>query len=265
MGRLSKTSLSEKRPLIAITGYYVEKTELDPKRLVRGLPGQDWFWLSMDYVRAVENAGGVPLPFPVVSPDAAEAILAAVDGVVFTGGSDIDPSLYGQKPGPRLGRVNPVRDQFELATLKRALTTRKPLLAICRGLQLLNIACGGDLYQDVYQERRADGEESFWHACRQYPKHHAAHTVRLSEGGLLRQVFDAEAISVNSFHHQAVRTVGAGLEVEAVADDGIVEALRVKSAPFALAVQWHPEMMAETDSAQASLFEAFVMAAARHA
>ena len=196
----------------------------------------------------------------MIAHDLDEATLYAhfrrVDGLILSGGGDVDPACYGEEAIPAVGGVDGERDHTEVTLARWALAERKPLFGICRGLQLLNVACGGALYQDVSQH---DG--AMQHAYYpNYPHDFLAHTVSIAPGSRLAAILGAETAQVNSLHHQACRIVAPGLAVTAYAPDGIIEAIEVPDHPFALAVQWHPEALPAMAESRA-LFGALVAAA----
>ena len=196
--------------------------------------------LNSAYVTALESAGLVPLIVPPLArEDAAREILSRVDGLLLTGGEDVEPSLYQQVRSPQCGKSNITRDKTELALIRAARDLGKPVLAICRGPQILNVALGGTLYQDIpgeipgALEHDPKGERSS-----------RVHRVNVDEGTLIERAIGARSLSVNSLHHQSVRDVAPGLRVTARAPDGVVEALEAASDDWwVLAVQWHPEEM----------------------
>lgn len=253
-----------RRPLILLTADL--DAEAEPNHTLRD-----------SYVEAVWEAGGMPvvgpnlpaaaLSFPAGPPleaggrpavdAAAAAVIEWVDGLVLTGGCDLDPYLFGQHPHPRLGRVSPRRDAWELALVRAALAAGRPILAICRGLQVLNVACGGTLIQDL----EAQVPRPIQHR-QKAPGSYPAHEVQVHDGTLLRSIAGQELIRVNSRHHQAVLEPGAGLAVSAAAPDGVVEAVEGSGAGFVMGVQWHPEDMARAgDPVSRRIFRAFVEAA----
>jgi putative glutamine amidotransferase len=215
--------------------------------------------LSRAYSDAVRSAGGTPVAIPCCDdPEVITDIAHRLDGVVLTGGGDIDPSLFGEEPLPGLGEIVPERDRMETALVRLFLERDKPLLAVCRGCQVLNIAVGGDMYQDLYTQR-----ESLLQHHQRSPRHHATHAIQLVEGTLLHRLAQENSVRVNSFHHQAVRRVPSLLRVAARTTDGVIEAIESVRHRFVVGVQWHPECMAETDAFSRRLFEAFVEAAER--
>jgi len=219
-----------------------------PRRLV---DGRERVTLNTAYVRALESAGLVPLAVPtMLAPERAGAALTAVRGLVLTGGEDVAPDRYGATPHPRLGDVDPGRDAAELALIAAARARRVPILAICRGIQILNVALGGTLYQDLDSERPGPVPHS---------DETARHAVRVEAGSLLERTLGTRSASVNSRHHQAIRDLAPGLKAVAWADDGVIEAAEPAdtTAPWMVAVQWHPE-----DLTERALFEGFAQAVA---
>jgi putative glutamine amidotransferase len=233
-----------KLPIIGITGYHVAPEE-GYGGTFRGVAGQGFHVLGHDYIHAVGRAGGVAMGIPVQAMTTCDAILDAVDGLIFSGGEDIDPALYGQHPDERLWTVQPDRDRFELVLLTAALRRQMPVLAICRGLQLLNVLFGGSLYKD--NADRPTNETKITHQFNRVPRWYPMHRVQLRSRAL-QQLYGTEEIQTNSYHHQSVNNVGQGLVVSAVAEDGMVEGLEHPDYPNLLAVQWHPEMMAVHDA-----------------
>jgi gamma-glutamyl-gamma-aminobutyrate hydrolase PuuD len=206
--------------------------------------------VPLDYVRAVERAGGRPLLVPP-SEEGLEETLESLDGLVFSGGSDLDPDLYGQPAHPETVDVVPERDRAELTLLTAALARDLPVLAICRGSQVLNVAAGGDLVQHLPDDVGHDGHKHT-------PGEFAEHDVALDEGTRLGALLGAQA-PVKSHHHQGFGRLGSGLRVAAHAEDGAVEAVEDPSRRFALGVLWHPEAGDDL-----KLFEALVEEAARY-
>lgn len=191
------------------------------------------------YVRAVQKAGGLPLLLPVV--DDVDDLLASVDGVIVTGGGDVDPARYGAPPHPETGGVDPARDQFDTVLWNRLLDGGIPTLGVCRAVQILNVVRGGTLHQHLPEHRLGDG----------------LHPATIEPGSRLAAVVGATELEVNSLHHQGVDRVGEGLVVTARSPDGAVEALEVDGAPHVLAVQWHPELLRYRPE-QLALFEDLV-------
>lgn len=184
------------------------------------------------------------------------ALLPRLDGLVFTGGGDIDPERFNGKPHPKIYGISPERDEMEFALLSKALDSRKPFLAICRGIQVLNIAFGGDLYTHI-QDQLQPSLKHDWYP--KFSRDKLAHEVSLVSGSKLDEIFGAKQIRVNSLHHQGIARVGKGLKATAFAPDGLVEGLEVEGADFALGVQWHPECLPD-DPGMQSLFKALITA-----
>lgn len=227
--------------------------------LVRSDTGRPIYASNQAYVQAVMHAGGVPILIPPVpGVEALPAIQAILDGLLLTGGADLDPALYGEAPLPETKSPEPLRDATELAITRWALDKRLPVLGICRGMQLLNVACGGSLYQDIPTQRPG----AFDHEQLGQARTHIAHEVSPEPGSLLAGILGEQHAGVNSFHHQAVRRIGQGLRVTAVAEDGVSEAIEIPDLPFVLAVQYHPEELESNDAASHRLFLAFVQASA---
>lgn len=208
--------------------------------------------VRQEYVRSVEQAGGVPVVLPPVSPGDVPALLDHLDGLLLSGGVDVDPALYGQEPHPRLGRVNRRRDDFEIALVQEAVRRDVPVLAICRGQQVLNVAAGGTLVQDIPSLVEGgvshDGKGPRWRR---------AHPVELTGPSRLRDILGEDAVDVNSIHHQSVDRVGEGLVVSArCPGDGVVEGLERPASRFVVAVQWHPESFWNRPRSFQRLFDA---------
>lgn len=208
--------------------------------------------ISREYSEAVIRAGALPFLLPVTTER--QAILEQVsrmDGVLLSGGYDIAPSYYGQQPHRSLGKVDGMRDEYEMKILEAAIAQKKPVLGICRGIQLMNVCFGGTLLQDVLSA----GPQIFGHdqTCERYLP---SHEIEIAPGSWLEGIYGQRAM-VNSFHHQAVDAVALGFCVTARTGDGIIEAME-DPARRCYAVQFHPEMMAEKDSKAQAVFDAFV-------
>jgi putative glutamine amidotransferase len=204
----------------------------------------------------VQEAGGIAVVLPAHGyADDAGALLERVDGLLFSGGPDLDPATYGQLPHPRLGpEVDRVADEYELALLAAAAERDVPMLAICRGMQALNVARGGTLHQHLPDLTELDHRQT-------HEAFEPAHPVTVTAVSPLHGLTGRRRLAVNSFHHQAADRVGAGLEICAHAPDGTVEALCDPTARFCLGVQWHAELLTHRPE-QAAIFDAFLAAAA---
>jgi putative glutamine amidotransferase len=205
--------------------------------------------LNAAYVRALAGVGLIPLIVPpLLDPARAVESLDVVRGLVLTGGEDVDPARYGARPHPKLGKLDAARDAVELALLAGARERGLPILAICRGIQLLNVGLGGTLYQDLPTERPGPVP---------HEDNQARHALRVDPDSLLGRTLGRTTASVNSRHHQAVRDLAPGLRVSATAEDGVIEGVEPAdpAAPWLLGVQWHPE-----DLNEAALFRGFAAA-----
>ncbi len=212
-----------------------------------------------DYLESVRRAGGEPVEV-VVGGEAPEQILSRVDGLVLTGGGDVDPQLYGETPHETFQAAEAGRDEFEIALARAAVARGIPVLAICRGMQVLNVAMGGTLFQDIPSQVTGAGEHSV-----PQPRAGAAHEVWVAKDSTLSELLkdhmeDGETCHVNSRHHQSVKDVAKGFEVTATSPDGVVEAMEKPGGPFCVAVQWHPENFWRTGEFR-ELFEGLVQAA----
>lgn len=236
-------------PLVAVTSA----TTLDSRGFERAS-------LNLSYLRAIEAAGALPLVItPGMRREGVEAALGRA-GLVLTGGGDVAPARYGQEPHATIMSVSEGRDAMELVAIEAADAGGLPILAICRGMQVLNVARGGSLVQDIPSMVKG----ALAHAV-QEPRHGPAHAVELAEGSRMARITGAGRIDVNSRHHQALDRLGAGLTVSGRAPDGIIEAVEAPGERFVVGVQWHPEDMAghgEVGVSAERLFAAFVAAAA---
>ncbi|MBQ7821589.1 MAG: gamma-glutamyl-gamma-aminobutyrate hydrolase family protein [Clostridia bacterium] len=205
--------------------------------------GDDKLYMKFSYVDAIIKAGAVPLIAGLdTDEDYISTALASVHGLLLTGGDDIDPSIFGEEKSDKCGPVSDLRDLFELRALKLALEYGMPVLGICRGAQVMNVALGGTLYQDMPGHRQSGAY------------HEPHHSVTVTEP--LSEIYP-EHSPVNSFHHQAIKKQANGLRVCAESDDGYIEGVYMPGHPFFVGVQWHPERMIQTDAAARRLFEKF--------
>ncbi len=212
-------------------------------------------------VAGVERAGGLPLLIPLgLSDTTLQALYARLDGLLLSGGGDINPEHYGLPASAAISGVDAERDRTELTLLRWLTDDEKPFFGICRGTQVLNVAMGGTLYQDVSEHPGAIKHTYY----PDLPRDLRPHEIKIEEDSLLAKVVGQPIMYVNSLHHQALKDVAAGLKISAVAPDGMVEAVELPNRPFALGVQWHPECLPDAPEMRA-LFEAFVDASAEHA
>lgn len=208
------------------------------------------------YAHAIEQSGGIPLLLPYTeSADVIARFVAMCDGICFTGGVDIAPAYYGEPMSEQCGEIQPLRDAMEFAVLREVLATGKPILGICRGAQLLNVALGGTLYQDLPSERPSDVVHRQTEG-----KFDFSHDVNVLVDTPLYTLLGAERIRGNSFHHQAVKTLGRGLRVMAEAEDGVIEGFWSIDHPYLRAYQWHPERLYDKDEHARAIFSDFIAA-----
>jgi putative glutamine amidotransferase len=236
------------RPKIGITSWHHRDDE------------ERWEAVLDGYTRAVLQAGGLPLILPIAQTEAAlmADYLEAIDGLIMTGGADIHPSFYGQIVLERCGEIDEDRDRFEVELLRAARDRDLPFFGICRGLQVLNVALGGSLYQDLSYRHATDPAHQSSREWRGEP----AHPVVIAAGSRLAEIIGARELPVTSTHHQIIRDLAPALEVSAVAPDGVIEGIEGPGR-FLLAVQWHPERMIPRHPEQLALFRALVDHASR--
>jgi putative glutamine amidotransferase len=211
--------------------------------------------LNRDYHDAIAKSGGIPVILPYVTDlQQMKKLASKLDGLVLTGGNDISPRFFQEEPHPHLGEVSPERDQFEIEFLKIFYPTKKPIFAICRGIQVINVFLGGTLYQDLPSESDSGIQHS-----QKAPRHYAAHSIQVFPDTFLYQVVKSDKIFVNTYHHQAVKQVANSLRVSAVAPDGVIEGIETKEQDrFLLGVQWHPEGMYDTEKHAREMFQTFI-------
>ncbi len=210
------------------------------------------------YVRAVSKAGALPTLIPLgLTEETLDELLARLDGIIFTGGGDVSPERYGSQTHSLIDDVDPDRDRVEVHLLQRTLEQGLPFLGICRGLQVINVALGGTLFEDILDQRPNSLKHQYYP---NWPRNYLAHTIQVEQGSRLGRLLELPTVQVNSLHHQGVRELAAPLQATAFAPDGVIEAFELAEHPFGLAVQWHPEWLQEHPPMQ-SIFRAFVRAA----
>lgn len=213
--------------------------------------------LKDDYYEAIIQCGAVPVLIPVTEEKSVWVeYLDICDGIILSGGPDVDAGYFGQNNMPYSREISPVRDSMELFLVQQALSVNKPLLGICRGIQVLNIAAGGSIFQDIYAENNS--ENKLIQHNQLAPRWHQIHSIGIVNNTCLHGVFRRENLKVNSFHHQAVREVAPGFIINASSEDGIIEAISNENKKFALGVQWHPENLWRKDKNHLKLFERLV-------
>lgn len=216
--------------------------------------GMERIYINKDYVDAVIKAGGIPLLLPPVDKVPLLRKYAELcDGFILSGGGDVNPILYGETPHPKLEEIHSSLDRSQWILTEAILQTTKPLLAICRGIQLLNVVQGGSLWQDI----TAVGHPVILHS-QTGPRGDKFHQVNILPDSILGKLFGS-TLQVNSFHHQCLKTPGHNLKITATAPDGIVEAVELTDRTFGLGIQWHPEMLLTTSEEMLPLFQNFIL------
>lgn len=240
----------KKVPVIGITTSRV----LDPNPM---LPGYPRAILSTDYIEALSRLGAMPVMIPpILTEEQLAWYLDTCDGLLISGGKDISPMHYGEMTHPRCGDSDYEVDTCHLALARGMIGREKPVLGICRGSQIINVAMGGSMYQDVASQKPGAGGHVVGTNLMRWAPCHQAH---LTEGGLLESIFGKSEMKINSLHHQAIARLGEGLALDAAAPDGVVEAVTLPGRPV-LGVQWHPEMMLQHDDEMLPIFRWFVEA-----
>ncbi|MFA6074310.1 MAG: gamma-glutamyl-gamma-aminobutyrate hydrolase family protein [Negativicutes bacterium] len=237
-----------KKPLIGITAG----VQLPDNCKIKS----KWYYVSSAYVSSVEQAGGVPAMLSITDlADVIKAHAGMIDGLLLSGGVDVNPLLFDQEPQPKLGEVCVERDWYELALIKEVMLQGKPIFGICRGIQMLNVACGGSLWQDVF----AIKPKILKHQ-QEMSANSGSHTVRMQSGSVAEKCLSGSFVT-NSFHHQACKTVASGFVATAWTDDGIIEAIEKPGETLTFGVQWHPEQMAVSHPQMLQLFRELIAAA----
>lgn len=215
--------------------------------------GNDLFrkYMKSKYVDGIRRAGAFVKWIDLENTDSAVAEALECDGLLLPGGADLEPLLYYQQRQEKCGKANPLRDKGEMEILAAFIKTGKPILCICRGLQVLNVFFGGTLHQDIAHLQKVKHSDFMKRASH-------SHSITVEEASLLHSIVAEKEIQVNSIHHQSADKIGDGLVVTALSSDGIIEALEMPSHPFCLALQWHPEHMCKNNSQQQKIFDTFV-------
>lgn len=244
------------RPVIGIPTQNLQAID----RIPEDLPAS-WV-MNQRYFLACTSVGAIPWMVPLLDddPETLRGIYEHLDGIFLAGGVDVDPSSYGDDRHALCGRTDLARDRVELQFARWALEDGKPVLGVCRGMQVINVAAGGTLYQDC-ADQFPDSIKHDYFPGAGWARDYLAHEVRVEEGTRLRRLFDADRVMVNSMHHQAIRRIGEGLVASAVAPDGLVEAVEGSGDAYMVGVQWHPEMLIDTDEGTRRVFEEFMAAA----
>ena len=237
-----------------------------PTQTLEEIPGElprCWV-MSQQYVRVLVGAGAVPWIIPLLRDDEAtlRAIYERIDGVFLPGGVDLHPSSYAEEPTALCGRTDSDRDWTELTLTRWAMADHKPLLAVCRGVQVINVAAGGTVHQDLAAQLPGSIKHDYFPSQANYTRDLLVHEVRIPADTRLGRLLGTGTLRVNSMHHQGINRVAPGLRPNAFAPDGVIEGLESPNGHFLLGVQWHPEALVEKDPAMRKLFAAFVEEAA---
>jgi putative glutamine amidotransferase len=220
--------------------------------------------MSQRYIVTLTNAGAIPWMIPLVDDDTLRGIYDELDAVFLPGGADIDPHTYGAVPHPSCDKTDRDRDRVEVALARWSIDENKPVLGVCRGMQLINIAAGGTLYQDLATEMPgAIKHDYFPFGAQNHSRDFLAHEVTVNAGTRLAEIVGSGAVKVNSMHHQGVRDLGSGLVATAEAPDGLIEAIEGDDDSYLVAVQWHPEALTDNDARTRHLFDDFIEAGAQ--
>ena len=235
-----------KKPLIAIAGGIAKDSRIE-------FVGEDYTRINNNYPKAIADAGGIPVILPLIEDiDILVEQLSICNGLLLPGGNDVNPLSYKELPRPLLGSSNALVDWYHINLAKKALELNMPILGICRGCQILNVACGGTLHQDISYATGSPilhkQESHLSERC---------HPVYIEENSIIHEIFGDNYI-VNSAHHQAVKEVAPNFKNTAVSPDGIIESIEMINRPFVVGIQWHPEMMASYDATTLKLFKKFI-------
>lgn len=213
-------------------------------------------YIKKGYCEGIIKSGGLPVLLPLVSDeDLLQEAFEKIDGLLLSGGPDVDPKYYGENNMICNGTISPYRDVMEMYLARKAITENKPVFGICRGIQVMNTAMGGSLYQDIHSQIQ---DSKLIKHSQEAPKWYGTHKVSIESSSLVGKACGKDTVEVNSYHHQAIKEPAQGFTVIARSPDGVIEAIEVKGHKFALGVQWHPELMWQENEMHLSLFVDFV-------
>lgn len=236
-----------RKPIIGI----LSRVQLDREKSIIGV--EEKAYIETDYIKAITLSGGVPIILPVVLDyDLISTQIKVIDGLLVPGGTDLDSLIYGEEPIKNQGIIFDDIDNFDINAIRIANNLHKPILGICKGLQALNVAFGGTLYQDLSQI-----EDCYIKHSQQARKHFASHTIKIKKGTKLYEIL-GENVKTNSYHHQAVKKVAPGFIATSSSLDGVIESIESTNSSFILGVQWHPEMMVDVHSNMLDIFKKFI-------
>jgi putative glutamine amidotransferase len=247
------------RPVIGITTQTLHSIDGIPAALP-----ESWV-MNQRYFLAATIVGAVPWMIPLLDDDLStlREIYERLDGILIPGGVDLDPATFGEERHPKLGAIDPARDRVELQLTRWAVEDKKPVLGLCRGIQVINVSLGGTLYQDIADQVPAAIKHDYFPTAG-FERDHIAHEVALAPGSRLQTAMERSTIKVNSMHHQGIKDLASALVPSAVAPDGLVEAVEHGSDHFLVGVQWHPEVFEMTDPHTRHLFSEFVRQAVKY-
>jgi putative glutamine amidotransferase len=219
--------------------------------------------MGQEYVRALTDAGAVPWIIPLLRDDeeTLRLIYDSLDGIFLTGGKDVGPVNYGEQRHRKCGPTDPDRDWTELRLVRWALRDRKPILGVCRGIQVINVAAGGTLFQDIQEQYPSSIKHDYSPPNDGYTRESLVHDARIQPDSQLSRIIGIERVQVNSMHHQAIKTLASGLVASAFAPDESIEGVEAEDKRFVIGVQWHPEELTDTQPGMRRLFRAFTEAA----
>ena len=219
--------------------------------------------MARRYVSVLASAGALPWLIPLLPDDEAtlRATYERLDGIFLTGGVDVDPATYGEPRHAMCDRSDPARDWTEMTLVRWALADHKPILGVCRGIQVVNVACGGSLHQHLADDRPEGIKHDYFPTPTHYTRDYLAHPVRVEADSRLGRLLDADEVQVNSMHHQGIKRLAAGLRPCAFAPDGLIEGIEGLNGQYLIGVQWHPEELAEGHASMRRLFSDFIESA----
>ncbi len=238
------TNNKDKKPIVGVMPLYDDE--------------KNSLWMLPGYIDGIYRAGAIPMMFPLnIKKEDALELYNMCSGILLTGGHDVDPKLYNEKRKSYCGKTNSKRDELETFIFKKAYKDNKPLLGICRGIQLINVLMEGTLYQDINSEIKTDKKIEH---CMSYPYDREAHKIKIVKGTPLYALLKKTEIPVNSYHHQGIKKCGKSLIPMAFSEDGLVEAICCKRKEFIWGIQWHPEFYSEKNTVSNKIFSEFVKA-----